>query len=113
MIDPMTAKREATVEFQIGAAAEITDETLEERAFAVLDALERDLAEIVIGPTMACDFHNGRINLLFDLEGHSESEIQEQIGRVVTAIEQTLGVEHPLSTSKVPADAPASDPLSC
>jgi hypothetical protein len=113
MLPTMMRKMEASVEFKIGAPNGISGQELESIAFAVLDAIESGLGEVAIGPAIACDFANDAINLLFDVEGGSESGIHAQIGRVVQAIESTLGSDHPLTTTKAPAEASSADALAC
>jgi len=78
---------------------QVDREALEDLAFAVLEAVELDAADIALGAVVACDFTACAIELEFDVAASTGSEVHRLIGQILDAVEVAVPLARE-STSK-------------
>lgn len=64
---------------------------LEDDADRLLDVLEGEFGEIVIGPVVGCDLERSVINVRFSIEGTSSAEVHQHVSNVSARIDDAVG----------------------
>ena len=110
----MSKQVSADVRLEAQSSSPRTSEELEALALDVLDALLGDqLADVVIGPAVGCDFDASSIEVEFSVEVQSDADVHRTVSRVVETIGPLLGAGD-FRSQTVPSKAPAeADALSC
>jgi hypothetical protein len=98
---PMDRRISVDVCTELVARAPRSREQLEQDAFRMLDAIESEVAEIAIGPVVACNFEKPSIDLMFCIEGSSTEDVHRRVGAVAEVIERVFS-EGELRTSTAP-----------
>jgi hypothetical protein len=65
-------------------------ENLENASLRLLEVVEKDAADIALGPVSGCNFSTGEIDIEFTVMAARSSELHEKISRVVKVIESVF-----------------------
>jgi prephenate dehydratase len=89
--------------------APMSEEVLDANSDDVLDAVERNAADIALGPAIALNTHTCSIKLRFDVLAKGDAEIYKQVAKVIAVIFRDTDLELQVSRSSI--EAPQEEEL--
>lgn len=80
-----------------------SEEILDAYSDEVLEAIDKKVADIALGPAMTLNPHASSIKLRFDVVGKTQSDLYGRVAKVMRAITQNTGLELHADRSRVEA----------
>lgn len=102
----------ANVVFEFSIYEATSEEVLDSYCDEVLEAIERNVADVALGPAMTLNPHTSSIKLRFDVLGKSQHELYSRVATVIGAITKHTGLELHADRSRVdthPGDEEVAD----
>ncbi len=88
-----SSDNQMNVSLKLVSKADVEREQLEEHTVQVLEAIDRNAADIALDAVAWCDFDEHAIEVLFQVVAESPSDVSTKVGLVLDAIEQVLDAE--------------------